>query len=152
MAKNFHFSRSTRPALKPNQPPMKWVKWAFSLELKRQGRGADHSPPTSAEVKNTWVCISTPPLCLYVVVLDFKHRDNIIHYGWVYHRVFLDVVVINLCSDKHWYINTSLNKEADKSEYGDTMEIIFYSFDHRLHTTLPSEQLFGANSCRCIVI
>jgi hypothetical protein len=29
--------------------------------VKRPGREADHSPPPSAEVKNAWRCISTPP-------------------------------------------------------------------------------------------
>jgi hypothetical protein len=28
-------------------------------EVKRQGREADHSPPTSAEVKNMWIYTST---------------------------------------------------------------------------------------------
>jgi hypothetical protein len=28
---------------------------------KRQGREADHSPPTSADVKNMWIYTSTPP-------------------------------------------------------------------------------------------
>jgi hypothetical protein len=29
--------------------------------VKRQGREADHSPPPSAEVKNTWISTSAPP-------------------------------------------------------------------------------------------
>jgi hypothetical protein len=29
--------------------------------VKRPGREADHSPPTSAEVKKTWICTSSPP-------------------------------------------------------------------------------------------
>jgi hypothetical protein len=29
--------------------------------LKRPEHEADHSPPTSAEGKNTWICTSTPP-------------------------------------------------------------------------------------------
>jgi hypothetical protein len=33
--------------------------------LKRQGREADHSPPTSAEVKKMWIYTSTP---LYVFI------------------------------------------------------------------------------------
>jgi hypothetical protein len=33
----------------------------FSRRLKRQGREADHSPPTSAEVKKTWIYTYTPP-------------------------------------------------------------------------------------------
>jgi hypothetical protein len=35
----------------PTQLPVQWVLGALSSGLKRQGREADHSPPTSAEVK-----------------------------------------------------------------------------------------------------
>jgi hypothetical protein len=49
--KNFLFSTSSRPALKPTQPPIQWVPEALSLGVKRSGREVDHSPPTSAEVK-----------------------------------------------------------------------------------------------------
>ena len=31
---------------------------------KNSGRDTDHSPPSCAEVKNEWSCISTPPLPL----------------------------------------------------------------------------------------
>jgi hypothetical protein len=34
---------------------------ALSPGVKRQGREADHSPPTSAEVKKMWTYTSTPP-------------------------------------------------------------------------------------------
>jgi hypothetical protein len=33
----------------------------FSVELKREGREADHSPPTSAEIKKIYIYTSTPP-------------------------------------------------------------------------------------------
>jgi hypothetical protein len=36
-------------------------KGAFSLEIKRLGLEAGYSPQTSAEVKETWIYISTPP-------------------------------------------------------------------------------------------
>jgi hypothetical protein len=32
----------------------KWVAGAFSLGVKWPGHEADHSPPSTAEVKNTW--------------------------------------------------------------------------------------------------
>jgi hypothetical protein len=59
--KNFVFSASSRPVLGPTQPPIQWVQWALSLEVKRPGREADHLPPTSAEVQKTWIYTSTPP-------------------------------------------------------------------------------------------
>jgi hypothetical protein len=40
-----------RIALGPTQRPIQWVPRAISLEVKRLGREADHSPPSSAEVK-----------------------------------------------------------------------------------------------------
>jgi hypothetical protein len=59
--KNFHFSVSSRRALGPTQPPILWVPGALSPGVKRNVREADHSPPNSAEVKETWVCTSTAP-------------------------------------------------------------------------------------------
>jgi len=41
------------------QPPTQWVPRAFSLGVKRPGRKADHSPPSSAEVRNAWSYTST---------------------------------------------------------------------------------------------
>jgi hypothetical protein len=41
-----------RPALGPIQPPVQWVPGALSLGVKWPGREADHSPLSSAEVKN----------------------------------------------------------------------------------------------------
>jgi hypothetical protein len=43
------------------QPPIQWVPGVLSSEVKRPGRGADHSPLTSAEVNKMWIYISTPP-------------------------------------------------------------------------------------------
>jgi hypothetical protein len=64
-----------RTALGPTQPPIQWVPGALSLGVKRPRREADHSPPSSAEVKKPWSYTSTPqyaymPWCLV------KHRDN----------------------------------------------------------------------------
>jgi hypothetical protein len=48
----FLFSIMFRPPLGPTRPPVKWVPEALSLEVKRQGREADYSPPSDAEVNN----------------------------------------------------------------------------------------------------
>jgi hypothetical protein len=50
-AGNFSLHHRSRMALGPIQPPIKWVPGFFSLRVKRLGREADHSPPSSAEVK-----------------------------------------------------------------------------------------------------
>jgi hypothetical protein len=41
---------------------------AYSLGVNLPGREADHSPPSSAEVKNAWSYTSTPPLRLHGVM------------------------------------------------------------------------------------
>jgi hypothetical protein len=41
--------------LGPTQLPIEWVPGALSLGVKRPGREADHSHPSSAEDKNEWV-------------------------------------------------------------------------------------------------
>jgi hypothetical protein len=66
---------ASRPALGPIQPPSQWVPGALSLGVKQPGREADHSPPSSAEVKNWWSYTSTPQ---YVFMAWFlvKHREN----------------------------------------------------------------------------
>jgi hypothetical protein len=65
----FLLTPASRTALGPNQPLIQWVPGALSLGVKRPGREADHSPPSGAEVKNAWSCISTPPVHLRGVVL-----------------------------------------------------------------------------------
>jgi hypothetical protein len=58
--KNFYFFISSKAALGPIQPPTQWVQGALSQGVKRPRREADRSPPTTAEVKKTWVYASTP--------------------------------------------------------------------------------------------
>jgi hypothetical protein len=60
---------SSRPALGPTQPPIQGVSGALSLEVQRPGREADHSLPTTVEVKKTWVYTSTPPYVYMVYCL-----------------------------------------------------------------------------------
>jgi hypothetical protein len=57
-------------ALGPTQTPIQWIPGALSLGVKRSGREADHSPPSSAEIKNAWRYISTPPIRLHGIVLS----------------------------------------------------------------------------------
>jgi hypothetical protein len=64
----FLFVTASRPALGPTQPPSLWVPGFLSSRVKRPGREADHWPPSSAEAKNAWSCISIAPIRLRGVV------------------------------------------------------------------------------------
>jgi hypothetical protein len=66
----FLFATASRPALGPTQPPIQWLPGALSLGIKRLGREAAHSPPSTAEVMNAWSYTSTLPIRLYGVVLN----------------------------------------------------------------------------------
>jgi hypothetical protein len=47
----FLFTTAFRTASGATQPPIQWVPGVLSLGVKWPGREADHSPPSSAEVK-----------------------------------------------------------------------------------------------------
>jgi hypothetical protein len=50
-ARNFSLHHRVRTTLGSIQPPIQWVLGALFLGVKRPGREADYSPPSSAEVK-----------------------------------------------------------------------------------------------------
>jgi hypothetical protein len=57
----FLLSTASRPALGPTQPRTQWIPGGLAPGVKRPGREADHSPLSSAEVKNAWRYTSTSP-------------------------------------------------------------------------------------------
>jgi hypothetical protein len=59
-----------KPAVGSTQPPIQWVPGAFSLKVKRPGREADQSPPSSAEVKECVELYLHSPIHLHGVVLS----------------------------------------------------------------------------------
>jgi hypothetical protein len=71
----FLFTTASRTALEPTQPPIQWVPGTLSLGIKRPGREADHSPPSSAEVKNAWSYTSTLQY-VFIAWCLVKYRDN----------------------------------------------------------------------------
>jgi hypothetical protein len=71
----FLFTTVSRPALAPPpQPPIQWVPGSLSLRVKRPGREADHSPPTSVKVKNAWSYNFTSPIRLHGLVLKAQRQ------------------------------------------------------------------------------
>jgi hypothetical protein len=67
---NFLFTTASRMALGPTQPPIQWVPGSLSLGVRRPGREADHSLPSSTEVKNEWIYNSSPQIRLHGVILS----------------------------------------------------------------------------------
>jgi hypothetical protein len=66
----FLFTTASRTALGPAQPPIQWVLGVLSLGVKRPGREADHSPLSSAEVKECVELYLHSPIRLHGVVLN----------------------------------------------------------------------------------
>jgi hypothetical protein len=58
--KTFRSSTVSRPTLGATQHHIQWVPARPFLSVKRQGREADHSPPSSAEVKNLGLYSHSP--------------------------------------------------------------------------------------------
>ena len=60
------FLHPSRPILRSIQPPIQWVQGLFPVE-KWPGRGVNHPPPSSAEVKErVELYTSTPPLWAFM--------------------------------------------------------------------------------------
>jgi hypothetical protein len=66
----FLFAIASRTALELTQLPILWVPGALSLGVKRRGREADHSPPSSAEVKECVELYLHSPIRFHGVVLS----------------------------------------------------------------------------------
>jgi hypothetical protein len=61
----FFFTTASRPNLEPTQSPIQWVPGALSLAIKRRGREADPSPPSSARSR---MCGAISPLPQYAFI------------------------------------------------------------------------------------
>jgi hypothetical protein len=66
----FLFDTMSRPALELTQPPIQWVQRILSLGVKRPGSEADHSPPSSAEIKECVEVYLHFPIHLHGMVLS----------------------------------------------------------------------------------
>jgi hypothetical protein len=75
-SRNFLLTTMSRPVLGHIQPPIQWVPGAISLGVKWLGHKADHSPPSSAGVKNMWSYTSTP-LYAFMVWCSVKAQEQL---------------------------------------------------------------------------
>jgi hypothetical protein len=79
----FCFATESRPTLRPAQSPIQQVPGDLSPGITGPGSAADNSPPSSAEIKNVWSCISAPQYVpklsngyVFVAWCLVKLRDN----------------------------------------------------------------------------
>jgi hypothetical protein len=73
----FLLTTASRPALWPTQSHIQWVPEALSLGVKGKEREADHSRPSSAEVKNAWSYTSISQYTLKVWCSIKKKSENV---------------------------------------------------------------------------
>jgi hypothetical protein len=69
----FLYSTAFRPALGSTQPPIQEI---LSPRVEQLGRQADHSSPSTAEIKNDGVIPPLPPVSLSHAVSLLKRRNN----------------------------------------------------------------------------
>jgi hypothetical protein len=81
----------SREALGCSQPPIQWVPGDISQGIKRKGREADHSPPTSAEVKNDGT-IPSLPIRLHDVVLNYSPERILFFQSYFYFLAFINLI------------------------------------------------------------
>jgi hypothetical protein len=84
----FLLTTASRTTLGPTQPPIQWVAGALYLGVKRPGREADHSPPSSAEVKQcvelyihspktpSWRGVPLKKKKIYIYIYIHIHGDD----------------------------------------------------------------------------
>jgi hypothetical protein len=73
---DFLFSTASTPDLGPIQPPIQCVPRAISPGVKRPGREADHSPPSSAEVKKVRAISALFHMSSWNSAYLIKRKDN----------------------------------------------------------------------------
>jgi hypothetical protein len=108
--KMFLISKVPRPTLGPTKPHMQWVPWAVAPGIKRPGRGSDHTPPSSAEVKNGGTIQPLPHMSSWNSAWLIMQRDKFtllmvsecVQYG----VVLMFVGVVQVQTPVHSYINS----------------------------------------------
>jgi hypothetical protein len=75
-AVDFLFTATSRTALRPTQPPFQWVPGVLTLGVKRLGNESDHSPPSSAKIKEWMELYLHSPIRLHGRVLSLKNAQR----------------------------------------------------------------------------
>jgi hypothetical protein len=84
--------------------------------VKRQGREADHSPPTSAEVKKMWIYTSTPPFVFMAECLISYAQGQLYLFSFTYEQIItsgVEYTLFSVCAELYcearWRVLLLLN-------------------------------------------
>jgi hypothetical protein len=83
-ARNFSLWHHVQTGSGATQPPIQWVPGVLSVGVKRPGCKADHTPPSSAEVKE-WVELYSTPQYVFMAWCLVKHKGQLQLYLYLYH-------------------------------------------------------------------
>jgi hypothetical protein len=97
----FHLSTAFRPALVSIQPPIQWVPGSLSRGVKQPGREADHSPPSSTEVKRMHGTIPALPHYAFIIhTYSRREQDTLSSNRWFYAVWYFSQQRIWICNIK----------------------------------------------------
>jgi hypothetical protein len=97
------FTTASITALGPTQSPIKWVPGALSLGVKRPGREADHSPPSSAEVKEWLELYLHSPNTPSWRGAQLKHRDK---FNFTFYFAIINWITLAQVRVQPWLLRT----------------------------------------------
>ena len=73
----------------PPNPPIEWVSGALCMGIKWLGHEADYSPPSTADVKNVWRCMSSPAIWLHT-----PYRDTFTYVKCYLHIQYIIIIIL----------------------------------------------------------
>jgi hypothetical protein len=98
------------------QPPVQWVPGALYLGVNRPGREADHSPPSSTDVKNAWRYTSTPQYA-FTAWYSVKAQGKIYFYLYLTYWPFMITFPYHVELYNFWSWNSVVKYPKNKFSY-----------------------------------
>jgi hypothetical protein len=142
-AGNFSLHHRVRNGSVATQPPIQWVPGALFLGVKRPVREADHSPPSSAEVKECVELYLHSPIRLHGVVLsEAQGQLYLLLYFTLLQTVCKVTIRLNTWRSKILIINVSFPPSLTEQRNSGCKRAHFHSFCI-LFESRAEHRLFG---------
>jgi hypothetical protein len=107
----YFFFTASRSDLGPTQPPIQWVPGDLSPGVKKPKLEADHSPPSSAKVKNDELCLHSPILLHGMGLI--RHRNNFpedggdifLRYACGFSADYTELFLFHVFAGRPWFMS-----------------------------------------------